>query len=490
MQQQVYFLELETNLLKKAAGTRGVSPGEFPPDSPLDTVIIALKEKYDRMEADYKNKITALKEKIVELENQQDEARDSDGEDKEVHRGLSFATTKRNANAEEIMEEKCKKMQEELESFKLQIEVMTTTSVREKKVAMDAAEKRLALQRDTVVKANQAVQRLEFEVKARDCKIEELQHLVALAEAERAQTSALYLELKDGLRRDALANDALRDQNSQLAEQNAMLKKEVEESKIAVKQIMLEKDAAKELLERLKANEKVYASQVAETTALGEKWVTSLKEADALRSTVAELENQMEDAQAVVQVLRKDAEELETKLKRKEEELAMFKARVPLLEEDVEDKAGQVSALRLDVEDLSLQVEEEKAENARLATEVQQVDARRMEVEAEWNARKSELGKDREKVAGLEGQIEQLNKDKQELKVKIRRSKRSLSLYKSMDKLNVKEFVSLSENSHKNVAQMQELMANVKKYNEKYKSDDEEESEGEGQSAANAAAQD
>jgi hypothetical protein len=75
LQQQVYFLELELNLLKKSggssgqtAGLRGSSaPDSTDPDAPLDNVILSLREKYITMEDDYKNKVKELENRLADF---------------------------------------------------------------------------------------------------------------------------------------------------------------------------------------------------------------------------------------------------------------------------------------------------------------------------------------------------------------------------------------------------------------------------------------
>lgn len=67
LQQQVYFLELELNLLKKASVPKAVGGLgiDVLPDGPLESVILALREKYDKMEAEYKHKLSELQDRYV-----------------------------------------------------------------------------------------------------------------------------------------------------------------------------------------------------------------------------------------------------------------------------------------------------------------------------------------------------------------------------------------------------------------------------------------
>jgi hypothetical protein len=82
LQQQVYFLELELNLMKKAGGGGGStnptglrgsgapSAGEATsdaPDAPLDDVMVSLREKYVRMEAEYKKEQGELRAEAADL---------------------------------------------------------------------------------------------------------------------------------------------------------------------------------------------------------------------------------------------------------------------------------------------------------------------------------------------------------------------------------------------------------------------------------------
>ena len=86
LQQQVYFLELELNLLKKAGGGGGsMNPAGLRgsgaptgngdasmtdanvPDAPLDDVMLSLREKYVKMEAEYKKDMEDLKQENAEL---------------------------------------------------------------------------------------------------------------------------------------------------------------------------------------------------------------------------------------------------------------------------------------------------------------------------------------------------------------------------------------------------------------------------------------
>jgi regulator of replication initiation timing len=69
LQQQIYFLELELNLVKKATAPRAAGNGlELNPEAPLDGVIAQLRHKYDTMEAHYKRRVKELQESVIRLE--------------------------------------------------------------------------------------------------------------------------------------------------------------------------------------------------------------------------------------------------------------------------------------------------------------------------------------------------------------------------------------------------------------------------------------
>jgi len=117
LQQQVYFLELELNLLKKAGAGGGTNPsglrgsgappdgsgvGDIPvPDAPLDDVIVSLREKYVRMEADLKKEVDDLKSQNNDLRSRA-RMRELELENlKKLHQDLSDETAEWKAAAQD-----------------------------------------------------------------------------------------------------------------------------------------------------------------------------------------------------------------------------------------------------------------------------------------------------------------------------------------------------------------------------------------------------
>jgi len=67
LQQQVYFLEMELTMMKKAAVPKAKGL-DILPDAPLDKVIFTLREKYDTMESHYKRNLREKQENILQLQ--------------------------------------------------------------------------------------------------------------------------------------------------------------------------------------------------------------------------------------------------------------------------------------------------------------------------------------------------------------------------------------------------------------------------------------
>lgn len=90
LQQQVYFLELELNLLKRATIPKATGLDVLP-DGPLDDVFGALRTKFVRMEAESKQVVEKLQNRIADLEIEL-EARDA--VDKQTADAAKEATAK------------------------------------------------------------------------------------------------------------------------------------------------------------------------------------------------------------------------------------------------------------------------------------------------------------------------------------------------------------------------------------------------------------